>query len=227
MKFAINSNLGVTDELINKLIEKLDKIILENRVKEVIIFTSCDSFGSQAEYIRNGFEMNKFLDNVNKILYKLPKVTITVMSTYNLLSPFRYNELIKSIYDIKIAHQNSERYWQHPILLDTSYLRFPKHQSVKLLFDEHKELILNNAKTALYLGVPIFTNEHMGMTEVETEKIKRIYDWSITPTQQEELDIERGNFVKFVDEHDKRRGTNFIKTFPELEEFYKTIKYGN
>jgi hypothetical protein len=24
-----------------------------------------------------------------------------------------------------------------------------------------------------------------------------------------------------VDEHDKRRGTNFLKTFPELEEFYR------
>ena len=39
--------------------------------------------------------------------------------------------------------------------------------------------------------------------------------------------VERNNFVKFVDEHDKRRGTNFLKTFPELEEFYKKIKYGN
>jgi organic radical activating enzyme len=227
LKLAINSNLGVSDELIDKFITKLDRIISEDRVKEVIIFTSCDSYGSHAEYIRHGFEMNRFLDNVNKILFLLPKVTITVMSTYNLLSPFRYNELVKTIYDIKRTHQNKERYWEHPILLDTSYLRFPKHQSVKLLFDEHKELILENAKNALYLGVPIFTKEHMGMTEVETEKIKRIYDWSITPTQEEELDTERKNFVKFADEHDKRRGTNFLKTFPELEEFYKTIKYGN
>jgi organic radical activating enzyme len=227
LKFAINSNLGVTDDLVDKLIEKLDRIISENRVKEVIIFTSSDTFGKQAEYIRHGFEYNRFLSNVNKLLYKLPKLTITVMSTYNLMSPFGYNNLIKNIYDIKREHQNSERYWQHPILLDTSYLRFPKHQSVKLLLDEHKELILENAKTALFLGVPIFDNIHMGMTEVETEKIKRIYDWSISPTQEEELIVERNNFVKFVDEHDKRRGTDFLKTFPELEEFYKKIKYGN
>ena len=35
------------------------------------------------------------------------------------------------------------------------------------------------------------------------------------------------NFAKHFEEHDKRRGTNFVKTFPELEEFYnfcKTIK---
>jgi hypothetical protein len=227
LKFAINSNLGVTDELINKLINKLDRIISEDRIKEVIIFTSVDAYGEQAEYIRNGLNFNKFWDNVNKILYKLPKVTITIMSTYNILSPFSYNKLIEKVWETKKEHQNLERYWQHPILLDTSYLRFPQHQSVKLLFDEQKETILDNAKTALYLGVPIFTNTHMGMTEVETEKIKRIYDWAISNTNSDILNTNRKDFVKFVDEHDKRRGTNFVKTFPELEEFYKKIKNGN
>ena len=227
LKFAINSNLGVVNELIDKLIDKLSRIIDENRVKEVIIFTSIDTWGEQAEYIRNGMDTNKFWDNVNKILLKLPKVTITIMSTYNILSPFNYNKLIKNVYDIKREHTNLERYWQHPILLDTSYLRYPKHQSVRLLGDEHKKLILNNAEEALYLGVPVFDNVHMGMTQVETQKIKRIYDWSLSETDENNLIEDRKDFVKFVDEHDKRRGTNFIKTFPELEEFYKKIKYDN
>jgi len=30
--------------------------------------------------------------------------------------------------------------------------------------------------------------------------------------------------VRFVDEHDIRRGTNFLETFPELKEFYNQIK---
>jgi len=225
LKFAINSNLGCNDELIDNLISKLEIIINEDRVKEVIIFTSADTWGNHAEYIRHGFETNRFWDNVNKILYKLPKVTITVMSTYNLMSPFRYNELIQKVYEAKKEHSNNERYWLHPILLDTSYLRYPKHQSVKLLLPEHKELILKNAERALYLGVPIFTNKHMGMTEVETEKIKRIHDWAISESNGE-IKEDRKNFVKFVDEHDKRRGTNFLNTFPELEEFYYGIKNG-
>jgi MoaA/NifB/PqqE/SkfB family radical SAM enzyme len=119
LKFAINSNLGCNDELIDNLISKLEIIINEDRVKEVIIFTSADTWGNHAEYIRHGFETNRFWDNVNKILYKLPKVTITVMSTYNLMSPFRYNELIQKVYDAKKEHSNNERYWLHPILLDT------------------------------------------------------------------------------------------------------------
>jgi hypothetical protein len=30
----------------------------------------------------------------------------------------------------------------------------------------------------------------------------------------------RHNFYKYFSEHDRRRGTDFVKTFPELEEFY-------
>ena len=51
------------------------------------------------------------------------------------------------------------------------------------------------------------------------------------PTDEEKLQEipniraqNRKDFIKFVDEHDKRRGTNFLKTFPEMEEFYYKIK---
>jgi hypothetical protein len=100
--------------------------------------------------------------------------------------------------------------------LDTSYLRYPKHLSVKLLSDEHKELILKNAETALYYGVPVFDNKHMGMTETEIRKIKRIYDWAISPST-DDIEYDRRNFATFIKEHDKRRNVNFKETFPMLQ----------
>jgi hypothetical protein len=220
LKFAINSNLGVEDSLIDRLIEKLQIIINENRVKEVIIFTSTDTWGKQAEYIRHGLEFNRFWLNIDKLLLCLPKLTITIMSTYNIMSPFSYNNLIKNVYEMKQKHQNEERYWLHPILLDTSYLRYPKHQSVKLLTSEHKELIRKNVENALFYGVPVFDNKHMGLTETEIRKIKRIYDWAISTTE-DDIDFDRKNFIKFIEEHDKRRGTDFYNTFPELGETIK------
>ena len=223
LKFAINSNLGVVDDLIDRLIEKLKIIIGENRVKEIILFTSVDGWGKQAEYIRNGLVFNKFWDNLNKILETLPTVTVTIMSTYNIMSPFTYNTLIKNVHQLKSQYQNDGRYWLHPIHLDTSYLRYPSHQSVRLLDNEHKKVILENAELALYLGVPVFNRTDMGMTQVETEKIKRIYDWAMSEDGNN-LQRERQNFKRFVDEHDRRRGTNFVETFPELEELYKNIK---
>jgi hypothetical protein len=34
----------------------------------------------------------------------------------------------------------------------------------------------------------------------------------------------RHNFYQYFSNHDIRRGTNFVKTFPELEEFYNFCK---
>jgi hypothetical protein len=123
---------------------------------------------------------------------------------------------------MKREHSNRERFWQHPVILDTSYLRYPKHQSVRLLDASHKELILDNAKTALYYGVSVFDNQHMGMTETEIRKIKRIYDWVVSPTT-DNLNLDRKNFVRFVNEHDARRGTNFYECFPELAKSIKEL----
>jgi hypothetical protein len=39
-----------------------------------------------------------------------------------------------------------------------------------------------------------------------------------------ELDMNRSDFWKYVDEYDKRRNTDFSKTFPELETYYKICK---
>ena len=53
------------------MIEKLKRIEDEDRVREFIIFTSVDTWGDQAEYIRNGLEFNRFWDNMNKVLSSL------------------------------------------------------------------------------------------------------------------------------------------------------------
>ena len=35
---------------------------------------------------------------------------------------------------------------------------------------------------------------------------------------------QKKNFYSFFNEHDRRRGTSFEKTFPEMEEFWKECK---
>jgi hypothetical protein len=36
----------------------------------------------------------------------------------------------------------------------------------------------------------------------------------------DKLDMFRRDFKVFVDEHDRRRGTNFLETFPKMKDFY-------
>lgn len=223
LNLSINTNLGVPRNIIEKLVEKSRRLIDENRVNELIFFTSCESWGEQAEYIRYGMKFDDFMGNIEYILKELPKVTINVMSTFNVMSPFGYDKLIDKIFELKMKYHNKERYWMSSIQLDTSYLRWPEHLSVKILDREHKELILNSAKKAFYYGAQEFDHNHYGFTNIEIQKIKRLYDYSIS---EDSFDVEKNkkDFVRFIDEYDKRKGTDFKKTFPELVKLYNNVK---
>ena len=222
LNLSINSNLGVPDNLIDKLIEKLQIITDKELVNEMIIYTSLDGWGAQAEYIRHGLEFNRFWDNVNKILQKVPKVTVVFMTTYNALSVFSFRTFLKNVLDLRIEHKNPYRYWLTTAPVDASYLRYPTHQTVKMLDLEHKELIRKQAEFGVYNSVENYDGDTMGFNDIEVQKIKRIYDWSLSDDIN--LNQNRIDFVKFVDEHDIRRGTNFLKTFPEMEDFYHKIR---
>jgi len=223
LSLSINSNLGVPDNLIDKFIEIAKDLCDNDKVRELTIFTSVEAKGAQAEYTRYGLEYDKFWANIDKILTALPKVTINIMATFNALSVFSYDELIDKTFEMKKKHANGQRYWISALQLDTSYLRWPTHLSVKILEPEHKNLILKSAEKSLYYGIKEFTKDNYGFSNVEIQKIKRIYDYAIS---EDDFDVERNrkDFVIFVDELDRRRGTDFTGTFPELKEFYAKIK---
>jgi len=225
LNLSINSNLGVPDELIDRLIEKLKRIEDEDRVNELIIFTSVDTWGPQADYIRNGLEFNRFWDNLNKLLSSLDKVVVTIMSTYNALSVPNYRPLIHNVYDLKQQYFSEDRYWSSAVFLDSSYLRFPQHQTVQVLPDIWNQEIIKQAQLVDYYSVlwgAEYQNKMPGYSDVEIQKIKRIYDWKTATWEGKEQQVlqQRYNFGKMFQEHDKRRGTDFRKTFPELADFY-------
>ena len=189
LKLAINSNLGVPDILIDQLIEKIKRIEDENRVEELIIFTSVDAWGEQAEYIRNGLEFNRFWNNVNKILASSNRVIVTFMTTYNALSVFSYDRLIKEVYGLKETYASSDRYWTSATFLDSSYLRFPLHQTVQILPLEFSNLVNDQAKLINFYSAPSFNTKYVGYADVEVQKVKRIYDWMVAPQEEEQLSL--------------------------------------
>ena len=223
LQLAINSNLGGPVQLIDKFIDKIKRLEDEDRIKELIVFTSVESWGEQAEYIRHGLEFNYFWDNINRILESSTKVNVTNMATYNALSVPNYHKLIKGMYDLKTKFGNPNRYWKSAVFLDSSYLRYPTHQTVQVLPDEWNSYILKHAQLVDYYGVPLFDHHYIGYSDIEIQKIKRIYDWKIAEWEGKEQQVKehRYNFGKFFQEQDKRRGTNFCKTFPELADFYR------
>jgi len=224
LNLSINTNLSVSKDIIKKLVDKCKKIIDNDLVNELIIFTSCESWGEQSEYLRYGMNFNEFMKNIEFILQELPKVTVNIMATFNVMSPFGYDKLIDKVFELKKEYKNDQRYWTSAVQLDTSYVRWPKHLSVKILDDEHKKMILDSAKKAFYYATLEFNHKNYGFSNTEVQKIKRLYDYSMSNDNSFDVNLNRNDFVKFIDEYDKRRGTNFIKVFPELKRMYENVK---
>ena len=238
LQLAINSNLGVPDELIDKFCDKVNRICDERRVKEFIIFTSIDGWGQQAEYARHGLVFNRFWNNMNTILSRCPRVNITIMSTYNALSVPSYHKLLDGVYQLKHEYGSSDRFWESAVFLDTSYLRHPTHQTVQILPKDWSEKILDQARLMFYYGIPSFGYDYVGYSDIEIQKIKRLHDWMGgdfkgpygQKIDKSDVNKTRMNFVNFMKAHDKRRGTDFLKVFPEFEELWhkwETISFDN
>ena len=233
LKLSINSNLCVDDKLIDRLIERASVIIDEKRVKEFIIYTSVDTYGEQAEFIRTGLDFQQLFDNIDKILEKLPKVTIVVMSTFNIFSPFNYEKLVRKIYKHKLKHFNTERYWNSPLILDTSYLRYPDFLSFRLLkgyldisYFTKIEKYMKFFST--YRSLNSYDMQEIndtGFTLKEIEKISRIKDMFIEDEKSDiQFDMGKKKFKHYISDYKKRRDLDCYETFPELRKFINELK---
>jgi hypothetical protein len=226
LELNINSNLCVPDDLINKFIEKLKRIQGEGMVKEFVLYTSAEAHGKRAEYIRHGLDYNKWYDNCNRILSEIPNSRLSLMSTYNALSVTSFIPFLDDILKLRSAY-NTGADRQNPVSIDIPYLRWPKHQSIFILTPDYLKY-LEDQVTHMYLNKeqaywpPLCGH---GFYENEINKMERLYYVAKDdPRNMEEINQNRKDFVLFVDEHDRRRGTNFLATFPEMEEFYKRCK---
>ena len=72
-----------------------------------------------------------------------------------------------------------------------------------------------------------FENPLHGFKDYEVQRIQRVIDYMQEGCKldPEYVKIQRANFYRFFNEHDKRRGTDFVKTFPEMIDFYKQCEY--
>jgi hypothetical protein len=148
------------------------------------------------------------------------------MATYNALSVTSFIPFLDDIIKLRNTYNTGpER--RNPVGIDIPYLRYPKHQSVFILtpdylkpMEEQVTHMYRNKEQAYWPPLCGY-----GFYEHEINKMERLfYVAKDDKKNHQEIAQMRKDFAIFVDEHDKRRGTNFLETFPEMEEFYKLCK---
>ena len=214
LEIAINTNLSVENKLIDRFISEVN--LIKPLVKKIDIYTSLESIEHRAEYSRYGLDYTRWLHNVRRCLSETQS-TVAIMTTINILSVSNFTEFINMVMQLRKDYNPSCEFNRVPISIN--YLRWPAHLSSTLMPLEMRQKyakeILEISKSWLkYHSTEKFARLYLE----EWDQIKRFCDYFIT----ESSDLEkRKDFVKFINEYDRRRSTNFSTTFPEYAEFLK------
>lgn len=226
LDLAINTNLGVDKKILDNFLEKCNEIVEKNLVKSLKIFTSCDTSGEQAEYIRHGLDYKEWYNTLWNIILKYPKIEITTMVTFNLLSIPRFKLFLQDILALRQVPVVPLRLnGTKGVLLDFPYLRHPRYLSA-LLADSNMLSLIGDCIKFMNDNMSGFRDivHHHGFYQHEIHNLERIYNIIAAEKHDEGKTKDLIDFYLFTTEIDRRNGTDFCKTFPEMVYFYDRSK---
>lgn len=203
INFAINSNLGAKDNLIDKLIEK------SHYVKSLDLYTSCEAMGLQAEYIRDGMVWDKWLYNVEKVLKNANLKAFHVMMTINSLCLFSITDFMDLMLEWKT------QYGRHFPTWSVNLVRFPSFMSPLALPNHIKD------ERRIHLQKWLEVNKkHPLIHKMEVAGIERLIDYleTVEAPHRHVSDKESlwMDFKSFFNQYDLRRNKNFNEVFPDI-----------
>ena len=208
-RLAINSNLGFEREKLERLLEACEGIELD-------LYTSNESWGRHAEYIRDGLDWTQWSDNLSYLLDSGKLRGLHVMCTINALCLSSLDDLLWNIIKLK------RKYGKDAINFTLNILRFPSFQSPLILPKEFRDEACRKLTHVFYA----IGNEDQ-LHEFEREHINRLITYlqevDSPHSQAVSREILQRDFKLFYEQYDQRRGKDFKYTFPELAEWYDTL----
>jgi organic radical activating enzyme len=219
LELAITSNCNPPAELWKKFMDSLLKVTNSHSIKTMTLFCSLDSWGKQAEYIRNGLDFNQLKTNITDYLSQVEKPILNFIVTFNNLSVTGWRNYLEGILELRRQFKNEDK----SIYFDTPMLRKPEWQSLQILPPRYLEIM----KADLAFMEKNQSNEGSeipGFSDVELARMRRLIAWMEEGVCGDKLLRDRANFFLFFREHDHRRGTRFLESFPEMEDFWNLCK---
>lgn len=219
----VTSNFSVDEKSWNKYLNYVKQLCEGERIEHFMQYVSLDAWGAPAEYIRHGLDFELLWKRVNQFLTEIPgRNSVTFIVTMNNLSVTTLQKLFQGILDLRTQHSRSyQRVW-----FDTPVLRQPEWQSLQILPDSYVNMLIN---IHAWMSEQIETagTRFQGFKDYEIARLDRDIAWmrdgQKLPT--DELNRRKADFYRFFAEHDQRRGTNFLATFPEMSAWWQECEY--
>lgn len=215
LSVGVNTNLGVPSARLRQFYDTVHQLVTTSAIKSFHLFTSVDTWGEQAAYIRHGLDFNTFLANIEVILSELPAVNITIMCTFNALSVPNFRLFLENYIALKSKYLTKES-WSR-VHLNMDYLRHPELQSVLVLPSDY--LVRKFSEMTEFVENHTSNSKELGLTAHEVLKFNNVKSHALE-TEMNNRKYHMASFYRYFKEHDRRRQTNFIAAFPELETFW-------
>ncbi len=218
MRLAINSNLGAKKELIDRLIDGTQSI------NHFHLYTSCEAFGKQAEYIRDGLNWTEWTKNFERVCAEGKIEGVHMMMTINALCLDSIVEFFNWMLEMK------RKYGHEKPAFTCNILRFPSFQSPLTLPDHirkrYHDQVFDWLKDVRNKG----EKDAKGILLVqpwEQDQVSRLIEYlDVVKTPHRntaERPLIEHDFKVFYEQYDARRNKNFREAFPNLIEFYDGI----
>lgn len=209
LEITLNSNLGVTFDRVDRLIARVKSLTQQKKIRKFSFFTSIDSWGEQAEYMRTGLKCDHWERNMKEVIKA--GATVNLMCTYNVLCVTNFYKLLEKVIEWR------KEYGMNSVAFDTPYLKEPPHWMINILTDDFILLQENQLK--------FIKDNKEWFTDVEYEKMLRVTDYmKENPISEEKILQGRRDFYSFFTENDRRLGTSLLEIFPEYKDFYYKCK---
>jgi hypothetical protein len=209
-RLAINSNLGMEYDVIERAIDACEGVELD-------IYTSNESIGSQAEYIRDGLVWDDWVNNVERLLDSGKFRSIHMMNTINALCLDSLDQFLECMLQWKTE------YGRDALSFTLNILRFPSFQSPLVLPDQVRMQYTGRLQTWLDLNCNSeFLHEH------EINHLQRLIDYLdiVKSPHSDAFEMPKllNDFKQFYTQYDQRRNKDFSHTFPTLKSWYDSIQ---
>lgn len=183
-----------------------------------MLFCSLDSWGRQAEYIRDGMDFGLLHTNITEYLATSTKHSLSFIVTFNVLSYPGWMEYLRNILELRKRY-NTDR---QLIWFDVPQLSSPEWLNPKMI--PEMASVLEESIAYMKTNEETPQNRFKGFKDFEISKVQRLLDWVRSPDIGFDRDLQMKNFYLYFKEHDRRRGTTFSDVFPELNNFWLQCK---
>lgn len=214
----VTSNFSVEDALFEKYLDYV-KRLCDTEIEHFMQYVSLDSGrGPQAEYIRHGMDSQRVVGNVNRYLHEAPyRNSLTFIITMNNLSVTGFREYMEWI--LRLREQYSKTYQR--VWFDTPVLRQPAWQSLQILPESYAAKL---EQCADWMATQVTADGLHGFRDYEVQRLRRDIAW-MREGQKQDNRVAKADFYRFFSEHDRRRGTDFLRTFPEMRAWWSECEY--